>query len=292
MLRTFIPAPIRRVLRPIRKSALNWYCRALHSFDSNDLLKAFQSLGIDNGDTVLIHSQFGSFKGYSGSPSDVIAVLKQAVGTQGTLAMMTIPFSHAAVDYADTDPVFDVVSTPSKMGVLTETFRKDPEVRRSLHPTHSVAAWGKRREELIANHHLAPTPCGAHTPIGRLVAWNAIVLSLGGTVAMTIHHHAEELSIPTSPIPILTEKTYHLKCKDGDGHIVECATQLYAKTTGFMKNRVGINDYLRRHGALHSMMLGRCPMRAVRCADVMRAVAFLMESRNYWIPTASRPETS
>jgi aminoglycoside 3-N-acetyltransferase len=291
-MKKLIPAPIREAIRPFRKSVFNWYCRTLRSFNSNDLLRAFTSMGIVNGDTVLIHSQFSSFKGYDGAPEDVIAVLKQAVGTQGTLAMMTIPFPRYAVDYADTHPVFDVASTPSKMGVLTETFRKDPEVQRSLHPTHSVAVWGKHTDELISGHHLSPTPCGANTPIGRLVALNAKVLSLGDTLAMTILHYAEELSIPTSPIPILADKTYRLKCKDRDGNVVECATLLYAKTTAFSRNRPGVFDYLRRHGVLHSVMLGRCPLQAGRSADVMRAAAFLMESNNYWIPKSPRLETS
>jgi aminoglycoside 3-N-acetyltransferase len=291
-MRKLIPLSLRRALRPIRKSVFNWYCRTLRSFDSEDLLRALRSMDIERGDTILIHSQFSSFKGYRGTPSDVIGVLKQAVGSEGTIAMMTIPFPTYAVDYAETDPVFDIATTPSRMGVLTETFRKDPEVRRSLHPTHSVAVWGRRQEELIADHHRAPTPCGKDTPIGRLVTSNAKVLSLGDTLAMTILHYAEELSIPTSPIPILTDKVYHLKCKDRDGQLVECATVLYAKTTEVTRNRPGVFEYLQRHGVLRSMMLGHCPLKAGRCADVMDAAAFLMQSRRYWIAKPPRQQTS
>jgi aminoglycoside 3-N-acetyltransferase len=262
---------------------IRWYYRVFRRFDSNDLLKVLELLDVRKGDTLLLHSKFSSLKGYAGGPEDLIAALKQAVGPQGTLAMMTIPFNGYAVDYALTDPVFDVLETPSLMGVLTETFRKDREVRRSLHPTHATAAWGKRAEELIADHHLAPTPCGPDTPIGRLVAWNAKVLSLGDTKAMTILHYAEESAKDMYPLPILTDEIFNLRCKDRDGRIVECSTRLYVKTE-VTRNRPAVFAFLHREGLARSLMLGQCPLTTARSHDVMKAASHLMEAGNYWIP--------
>src|SRR2546426_3666300 len=99
----------------------------------------------------MVHSSFDAFQGFRGSPADVIAALEAVVAPEGALIMPTLPFTGSAVEYASQDPIFDAESTPSQMGLITEAFRRSPGVLRSWHPTHSVAIWGKRAEELVSD---------------------------------------------------------------------------------------------------------------------------------------------
>ena len=48
------------------------------------------------------------------------------------------------------NPVFDVDNEPACVGILPNLFLKRPGVIRSLHPTHSMAGFGKDAESYLA----------------------------------------------------------------------------------------------------------------------------------------------
>ncbi|HYT62309.1 MAG TPA: AAC(3) family N-acetyltransferase, partial [Gemmatimonadales bacterium] len=135
-----------RVLPPGVKRGLKRLMRAYHqrffAFTPADLQRALLQLGVLPGDVLMVHSAFDRFLGFHGGPVDVIRALQQVVGPDGTLMMPTIPFQGSAIEYALGEPVFDARQTVSRMGLITEVFRRAPGVVRSVHPTHSVAVWG------------------------------------------------------------------------------------------------------------------------------------------------------
>lgn len=71
---------------------------------------------------------------------------------------------------------------------MTEIFRKRAESLRSLNPTHSIAAQGKRASEFIAEHYKYQT-FGMGSPLDRLAQAGGYVLLLGVThlANSTIH---------------------------------------------------------------------------------------------------------
>jgi len=85
----------------------------------------------------------------------------------------------SAVEYALGEPVFDARLTVSRMGLITEVFRRAPGVVRSVHPTHSVAVWGSRADAIVAGHELADTPCGRLTPYAKLLDYDGKILLAG-----------------------------------------------------------------------------------------------------------------
>ncbi len=147
-------------LKNVLKRARRRGVETLFAFDKRDLASAIARLGVGAGDVVLVHVWYGRFEGFRGTPLDVIHALQEAVGPTGTLIMPTLPFGGRAVDYAQRGAVTDLAYTPSAMGLVTEIFRRMPDVVRSIHPTHSVAVWGARADELVRDHHRATTPCG------------------------------------------------------------------------------------------------------------------------------------
>jgi aminoglycoside 3-N-acetyltransferase len=85
---------------------------------------------------------------------------------------MVPTFNHGAAE------VFDIKTTPSRNGLITETFRQLQGARRSLHPTHPYAAIGKDAEWLISGHLKAGT-FGVNSPLGKLAQRGGYVLMLG-----------------------------------------------------------------------------------------------------------------
>jgi aminoglycoside 3-N-acetyltransferase len=132
--------------------------------------------------------------------------------------MPTVPFRTDAVEYALGNPVFDVKRTPSRMGLITEVFRRTPGVVRSIHPTHSVAAWGQHAREIIAGHERSMTPCGRATPYGRLLQHSGKILFLGVSAGtMTFSYFVAEELEPRLSRPVLTASTYPMQWKDRNG---------------------------------------------------------------------------
>ena len=76
-------------------------------------------------------------------------------------------------------PLWDEVETRSETGVMTEIFRTRYASRRSIHPTHSVAAQGAAADALVARHHIDVTPVSENSPYGLMRSYESWVVMLG-----------------------------------------------------------------------------------------------------------------
>lgn len=119
-------------------------------------------LGIRKGDTLIVHSSFGNMNaGFS--PQDTVALLKRLVGPSGNVLMPFYPTGHAFY-WIQEDNVFDVHTSRSYMGVLTQVFKESDGVKLSPHPVKALSAWGKDRDWLIQEHHLSEYPYDEKSP--------------------------------------------------------------------------------------------------------------------------------
>lgn len=157
-----------------------------------NILRALKALGIKETDTLHVHSSYKSLGSRARSLHDVISTLMEAVGA-GTLCMPSLTYINVNRE----QPVFDVRSTPSCVGAVSECFRTNFAQQRSLHPTHSFCAVGDKAGYLLNDHHLDHTPCGPHSPLRRLMECGGKILMLGCTLAPNTSMHAiEELVQP------------------------------------------------------------------------------------------------
>jgi len=136
----------------------------------NDIVQGLRGLGTVPGDLLQVHSSMKSFGYVEGGPNTVIDALLEVVGPEGTVMMST--FNHGAAE------IFDIKMTPSRNGLLTETFRQRPQARRSMHPTHAYAAIGKLADWLTQGHLEAGT-FGENCPLGKLAQKGGYCLMLG-----------------------------------------------------------------------------------------------------------------
>jgi aminoglycoside 3-N-acetyltransferase len=179
-----------------------------------------RELGVRAGDTILVHSSFKSLGPVPGGIETVVQGFLLAVGSEGTLLMPTLSWALRPPE------VFDVRLTPSNVGAIPEYFRTRDGTTRSLHPTHSVCAVGRRTHELLDDHRLDGTPCGRHSPFHKLVETSGKIMMLGcGLGANTAMHALEEYVEP----PYLYGATCRYTLRDAAGNTWE---QEY-KTHGF-----------------------------------------------------------
>lgn len=142
---------------------------------------------------LLVHSSLSGCGTVVGGPDTIIAALREWVGG-GTLVMPTHSYCYPTP--AGDAPIFDPKATSSVVGAITDAFWRQPGVRRSLHPTHSLAAEGPAADSLVRDHEKCGTPCGAGSPYERLAMIDASVLMLGvGLATYTLFHTAEDAAM-------------------------------------------------------------------------------------------------
>lgn len=154
------------------------------------LMNEFRSLGMAEGDTIFVHSSYSTLGrtpgGVEGGPQTVNEAILEVVGPEGTLIQPTFNY-----DFLKGVP-WDIRTTPSQMGVLTEMLRTDPRAKRMFHPIYSMAAIGKHADELAAHR---TTDCFGETTIfKKFREWDAKILILGliYSKSITFLHHCEQ----------------------------------------------------------------------------------------------------
>jgi len=266
----------RRGLKALAKRTRARYIRTFYSFGPAELARVLHRVGLRPGDSTLVHSSFDAFEGFDGKPSDVIEVLKEAVGPRGLLMMPTIPFAGTAIDWVRSHPVVDLRRTPSRMGLISEIFRRSPDVIRSVHPTHPVAAWGAQAGECVAGHSRARTPCGVGSPYHGLLSSDGNVLLLGVDVnAVTLYHTAEELLESQLRVSPLTRETFTLECVAPDGQISVIETRLFDPAVSRRRNLDRLVPELKQRRAWHEATVGRLSVVLINARQVIEAVAAL-----------------
>lgn len=129
-----------------------------------DIRSFLKSSGIKPGDTVMLHSAWESLNSGNFTAVELIQELISYLGEQGTLAMPAFPNYENQVSGA----VFNVKRTPSAGGMLTEVFRRYPNVIRSINLNHSVCALGPNADFLTNEHHKSETSWDKKSPYYRL----------------------------------------------------------------------------------------------------------------------------
>ena len=159
----------------------------------SDITDALQAVGLQRGDSVMVHTSLGKIGYVCGGAQAVIEALIETVGEGGTIMMPTQSWKnldpetgvHWDADETDWDrirenwPAYNKAITPTNtMGAVAEMFRSWPGAVRSDHPARSVAAWGKNADYLTKNHDLSDI-FGDASPIGKLYQLDGKVLLIG-----------------------------------------------------------------------------------------------------------------
>lgn len=214
-----------------------------------------RALGVQPGGVLLVHTSFRATGPIEGGPAGLIGALLEALGPAGTLVLPS--FS------SDDDHPFDPATTPASpdLGVVAETFRRMPGVRRSEHFS-AFAALGPQAARIVGDDLVLP-PHGPGSPVDRVRELDGQVLLLGvNHDSDTTIHLAELLAGVTYRRP-----KYYTELRYGQPVRIE-----YGENDHCCERFALVDAWLRAMGHQSEGPVGHGPARLTRSRDIVRVV--------------------
>ncbi len=233
------------------------------------LIDALHEIGIQPGDSYIVHSSYKSLGEVEGGPEAVIDALIAAVGPTGNLALPTFNYTKNIAE-----PYFDPAVTPCRTGIIPELGRKRPDARRSLHPTHSVTVFGPDAVELTRDH-MSYRTVGLGSPIDRLAKMGGKVLLLGvGFTSNTSVHLGEEYA-GTPKVSWFEVPTFApVLMPDGSivSHEIDTSTSC---SHGFD----AVEPVMRRYDEIRDLQVGPSKWMLMQGMDVVKRVVEMVDQQ-------------
>ena len=223
-----------------------------------DIFEFLKSMGITEKDTVLMHSSMRSTGGVENGCDGIIDAFKEYLSD----GLFIVP-SHTWDRVNKDNPVFEVNETMPCTGALSTVAVKRADGVRSLHPTHSVVAFGKRAEDYVSGEEKCHTPTPENGVWGRLYDENAKILLLGvGHNRNTYFHVLDEI---TDIQGRLEDTPFEAIIKDKDGNVFK--TEMYKHKGTYSEFFPNYKPALEESGAVEYGKLGDA---LVYCCDARK----------------------
>lgn len=140
----------------------------------DDLVRDLRSLGVADGDVVLVRGALGQVGRVQGGARTVVDALLDVVGDRGTL--VSLAFTETAF-ICKPDPAKPfTVDSPTYAGALPKAMLAHPAMRRSRHPNCSFVAIGRHADAVVRDHGARS---GAYEPVRRLMELGGKGILLG-----------------------------------------------------------------------------------------------------------------
>lgn len=285
-------------LQPPRKWAkARWlqlrgrFVQTFLSYDESALKAAVVDLGLHPGDDVMVHAAFGSHHGFRGNAQALTDVFIDAVGPEGHVLMVSLPYLSSSLAYLEGQRRFDVRHTPSMMGLVSEFFRRRPEVRRSLHPTHPMLVRGPKADWYVAGHEECRHPCGFGTPFDKFLERDGLVLFFNVPFAtFTFFHYLEHLVSPDLPFALYTQPPHQVTVIDAEGRPRTVTTHVFTLDAIRRRRFPVLEAELRERGLIAGRRIGNTRIEAVRVRAVVDCVQEMRRQGRYFYDLSPLPD--
>ena len=207
-------------------------------------------LGLEAGDTVLVHSSLKRIGYVVGGARTVIDALIESISPDGTLVIPTYHMSPNGMygTCMQKGYVFDVRTSDTFLGFIPSEFLKYPGIERSIHPTHSVSAIGKYAKYITEAHHVASSTFGTDSPWDRIVGLNGKGLGIGVSLApIPLYHMLEDLHPDDFPLPVKMKETYYLDCLDRSGNRIKVGVRPHDPKVAKTRIDKVENEFIRQY---------------------------------------------
>jgi aminoglycoside N3'-acetyltransferase len=193
----------------------------------NDIISDLKNIGLNKGDTLLVHSSLKSIGYVLGGAKTVIDALLETLGPEGTLIIPTFPLHNTMYELCTMkNYIFDFKTTPTGLGAIPAEFLKYNEISRSKHPTHSMSAIGKHAKKITETHHIGNKTYGENSPWAKLIEMNGKILGIGIDLAWTTqYHHVEDIMGDQFPVKVKMDKIFKIKCKIDENEFKDVEVQ-------------------------------------------------------------------
>ncbi len=241
---------------------------------SEDIFSALELLNIRPGDVIMIHGDAIVAAQLEGNKSKkIFHFIKEIInfiGNKGTLVFPSFTYSSTKSE------VFNVQSSQSTVGLLSEGFRKYEGVVRSRNPIFSVCSFGKYKRDF---ENSSIYDCfGEDSCFGLLHAYSGKLINIACNFEVTYLHYVEQ----KKNISYRYFKTF-------DGQILDNGKKTFVDTRYFIgKKRInyGMNlDKLRqkltKENKFFTARFGRFSSLSVSCKDFFKLSEKLLEENEY-----------
>lgn len=254
-------------------------------FYKEDLIRHIRQLGIHPTDTVMVHTSLkslGQIHPEDKTTAEVFIYALRACLPDGLLLIPTHTWANIREDgdvfsLRDTIPCIGAVPTVAAQLAAKAWDAGDRTCVRSLHPTHSVVAFGKRAAEYVADDAKAVTPAPVSGSFGKLYTENAKILLVGVSHARNTYFHAvdEYLDIPDR----LQSQPTRLLLRDYDGTVTERSITRHLRSMShFFDN---YEPYLEHCGAMRFGRLGDALVRVCDAQPCAHAIERLWKNADH-----------
>ncbi len=268
-----IVRPAKKLLRGPYRQLEKKYVRQFRGFTSADLSHVLRQQGVVAGDAIFVHSAMPGFAGFRGGVADIVRVFQEAVCPGGALLMPTIPFGGSALDHASSGKIFDPAKTPSQVGLITEIFRRFPDVKRTVHPTHPIAVWGTERDWWAADKPDLDTPCGRGTLFDRLHQKNGKIILAGVSITCLTHfHYAEEILENRLPFSPFTSERFSFPCRVNGQLIQSSPMRLYDPAISRRRQLLPLAAELQKTGRWKQGRVGTLEVTVLQAREILQTL--------------------
>lgn len=235
-----------------------------------DVEKMLSELDIPQDGTIVIHTSLKSIGEIEGRAEGLLDSYIKYLSD----GLLVIP-THTWAVVNRSSPIFDVRSSIPNIGAFPKLCAREAFLRenavRSLHPTHSVAVFGKRCREFVAGEELTRTRTPRNGVWGRLYDERARVLMIGiGLERNTYMHTIDE---DVNEFPDDPSLYFDATVLDESGNKISVPhmnTEFYWSSEDFPL----LEGYFRRNGVMSYSRLGNAE---VKCFDVRKGRDLMLE---------------
>lgn len=240
-------------------------------YTKENLKKQLQEMGLTGEETILIHSSMKAIGEVEGGADTVLDAWMEYFA-EGLLLLPT----HTWANVNPTQPVYDPADTPSCVGLLTNLFRRRPGVVRSLHPTHSLAGFGRNAAKYLAGEEFCNTPCTPGGAYDRLKDCGGKILLVGvGHARNTYIHSVEEvLNVPNRLAADPMKLTVVMP--DGNHRTVYMRKHYNATQPHISEDFVKLDQALEECGATEKVRFGDAECLLCDAGKIFRVVRYIL----------------
>lgn len=244
------------------------------SYDSNALVCALRKKGVRQGDAVMVHSSWLSSNGFLGKPVDMVNALKELVGSDGLLSMTSMTYQNeSSREFLSRGVAVKLRRSASKMGLLTEVFRRGKGVERSLNPAHPLLAWGDRAAWFIEGHDKVECSFGKGSPFDKLLQLKGKILCIDAPFStITFTHFLEDRIAASLPFELYEPEPMLGRVIDRDGVEYGVTTRVLSEAANSLRREERLIQALDKLRLIQRFRVGNTRFLLIECVPMTQCV--------------------
>ena len=261
-------------MQAIKRAAKDLIIRYFLSYGSSALIRALQGRGVMPGDVLMVHSSWPPTNGFQGKPADMIHALKDVVGPSGLLSMTSMTYHNESTrEFLARQVPVKIRRSASKMGLLTEVFRRGKEVERSLNPAHPILAWGEKAQWFINGHDKTECSFGIGSPFDKLLELKGKILCVDAPFStITFTHFLEDRIASVLPFELYEPEAMTGRVIDNDGVEHEVHTRVLSRTANSLRREERLVQALDESGLIQRFKVGNTRFLLIECEPMTQCV--------------------